>query len=52
MIYCIDTSAMIDAGQVRPVVDRRYPLASIGEALAHVAAGHVQGTSVVTVADR
>ena len=43
-------AGMIAAGQVRPVVERRFPLARIAEALAHVAAGHVQGTTVVEVA--
>lgn len=43
-------AGMIDAGQVRPVVENYYPLARIAEALAHVAAGHMQGTTVVEVA--
>ncbi len=41
---------MADAGQLQPVVDKRFALAEIAQALAHVAAGPVQGTTVLAVA--
>jgi NADPH:quinone reductase-like Zn-dependent oxidoreductase len=41
--------ALIDAGQVRPVIDRTYPLAAAAEALAYVGEGHARGKVVVTV---
>jgi NADPH:quinone reductase-like Zn-dependent oxidoreductase len=41
---------MIEAGQVKPVVDRTYPLAEAPAAIAAVAAGHAQGKVVVSVA--
>jgi NADPH:quinone reductase-like Zn-dependent oxidoreductase len=37
----------IEAGQVRPVVDRVYPLAEIADALEAMGKGHVQGKLVV-----
>jgi len=40
-------SALIDAGIIRPVVDRVYPFASIEEALAHVETGRAKGKVVV-----
>jgi NADPH:quinone reductase-like Zn-dependent oxidoreductase len=38
---------LIDAGQIRPVVDRVYPFDSIQEALAHVETGRAKGKIVV-----
>ncbi len=40
---------MADAGQLQPVVDKRFALAEIAQALAHVAAGPVEGTTVLGV---
>jgi len=42
-------AAMVDAGTLRPVIDRTYPLAETSAALRHVEAGHVAGKVVVTV---
>jgi NADPH:quinone reductase-like Zn-dependent oxidoreductase len=42
---------MVEAGQLRPVIDRTYPLAETASAIAHVAEGHNRGTSVITMAD-
>ncbi len=44
--------AMVEAGQLRPVIDRTYPLAETARAIAHVAEGHNQGTTVIEVAGR
>jgi NADPH:quinone reductase-like Zn-dependent oxidoreductase len=39
---------LIAAGEVRPVIDRRYPLSRIVEALRWVADGHAMGKVVIT----
>jgi NADPH:quinone reductase-like Zn-dependent oxidoreductase len=43
--------ALVSAGRVRPVIDLTVPLAEAATAIAHVAAGHTRGTSVITIAD-
>lgn len=40
---------LVEAGVIRPVIDRRYPLDAAAEALRHVDDGHAQGKVVVTV---
>src|SRR5579862_5916585 len=40
---------LLEAGQVRPVVDRVYPLAEIADALETMGEGHVQGKLVVQI---
>ncbi len=37
------------AGTIRPVIDRRYPLAEASEAIGHVGAGKARGKVVITV---
>lgn len=39
---------LIEAGKVRPVVERTYPLAQAGEALADLGEGHARGKIVVS----
>jgi NADPH:quinone reductase-like Zn-dependent oxidoreductase len=41
---------LIEAGQLRPVVDRTYPLGEAPEAVGYLRAGHARGKVVVTVA--
>jgi len=41
---------LVDAGHVRPVIDRTYPLAETAAALQHVEAGHARGKVVIAVA--
>jgi NADPH:quinone reductase-like Zn-dependent oxidoreductase len=41
---------LIEAGKIRPVVDRIYPLSEAAEALETMGEGHVQGKLVVRVA--
>lgn len=42
---------LIDAGVIRPVVDKVFPFAQTAEALAHVETGRARGKVVVKVAD-
>jgi NADPH:quinone reductase-like Zn-dependent oxidoreductase len=41
--------AMVAAGQVRPAIDRRYPLSELAEALRYVDEGHARGKVVITM---
>ncbi len=41
---------LIEAGKVRPVIDRRYPLREVPAALRYLEAGHAKGKVVITVA--
>jgi NADPH:quinone reductase-like Zn-dependent oxidoreductase len=41
--------AWLEAGTIRPLIDRTYPLEETAAALRHVEAGHVQGKVVITV---
>ncbi|MES0340661.1 MAG: NAD(P)-dependent alcohol dehydrogenase, partial [Anaerolineales bacterium] len=40
---------LIEAGKVVPVIDRRYPLSEVPEALRYYGGGQVQGKVVITV---
>ena len=42
--------AMIAAGAIRPIVDRRFPLEEAAAALRYLGEGHSRGKVVVTVA--
>jgi NADPH:quinone reductase-like Zn-dependent oxidoreductase len=42
-------SELLEAGKVVPVIDRRYPLREVGEALRYYGAGHSRGKVVITV---
>jgi len=45
----VDTlTGMIAAGQVKPVIDRRYPLAEVVAALRYVDDGHARGKVLIT----
>lgn len=38
---------LVDAGRLRPLIDRRYPLREAAQAIAHVEAGHAVGKVLV-----
>ncbi len=40
---------LLEAGKVVPVIDRRYPLSEVAEAIRYLAAGHARGKVVITV---
>jgi len=40
---------LLEAGKVVPVIDRRYPLSDVAEALRYLKEGHAQGKVVITV---
>jgi NADPH:quinone reductase-like Zn-dependent oxidoreductase len=42
-------TAVIEAGNVMPSIDRAYPLAEVPEAMRHLAAGKVRGKIAITV---
>ena len=41
---------LLEAGKVVPVIDRRYPLREVPEALRYLEEGHAKGKVVITVA--
>jgi NADPH:quinone reductase-like Zn-dependent oxidoreductase len=43
-------AGLVDAGKVRPVIDRTYPLSETAAAIAYLEMGHARGKVVITVA--
>jgi NADPH:quinone reductase-like Zn-dependent oxidoreductase len=42
---------MVEAGQLRPVIERTLPLQDAAAAVAHVAEGHNRGTTIISMTD-
>ena len=40
---------LLEAGKVVPVIDRRYKLTEVGEALRYLGEGHAKGKLVITL---
>ena len=47
----VDLIAFIDAGELRPIIDRTYPLAEVAEAMRYISGGHASGKTVIAVGD-
>ena len=43
--------ALVEAGTVRPIIDRTFALREAPHAIAHVARGHARGTTVLSIAN-
>jgi NADPH:quinone reductase-like Zn-dependent oxidoreductase len=41
---------LLEAGKIVPVIDRRYPLSDVAEAVRYLEEGHAQGKIVITIA--
>jgi NADPH:quinone reductase-like Zn-dependent oxidoreductase len=41
---------LLEAGKVKPVIDRTYPLSEVASAIRYLEEGHAQGKVVITVA--
>jgi NADPH:quinone reductase-like Zn-dependent oxidoreductase len=41
---------LVESGKAKPVIERRYPLREVAEALRHVGEGHAQGQTVIRIA--
>jgi NADPH:quinone reductase-like Zn-dependent oxidoreductase len=40
---------LLEAGKIRPVIDRRYPLSEVPEALRYLGEGHARAKVVISI---
>ena len=40
---------LLEAGKIKPVIDRRYPLSEVPEAIQYLEEGHARGKVVITI---
>jgi NADPH:quinone reductase-like Zn-dependent oxidoreductase len=45
----IALTGLIESGKLRPVIDRKYPLAQVAQAVTYLEAGHARGKVVITL---
>lgn len=45
----VKLAELIEAGEMRPVIDRSYPMSQLAEAMRYLEEGHVRGKVVITV---
>jgi NADPH:quinone reductase-like Zn-dependent oxidoreductase len=45
----VHITELIEAGKVTPVIDKRYPLGEVPEALRYLGEGHAKGKVIITV---
>ena len=45
----VNVAELVDAGTLRPVIDRSYPLTETADALRYVETGHARGKVIITV---
>ena len=43
---------LLESGEIKVVIDRRYPLSEVAEALRYLEEGHARGKVVITVRDK
>ncbi|NKQ34293.1 MAG: zinc-binding dehydrogenase [Chloroflexi bacterium] len=42
---------LLETGKVVPVIDRRYPLSEVADAIRYLEEGHAKGKVIITVSD-
>jgi NADPH:quinone reductase-like Zn-dependent oxidoreductase len=47
--HLTSVSELLQAGKIKPMIDRSYPLSEVAEAIRYLEAGHAQGKVVITV---
>ena len=45
----MDIKALLEAGKVTPVIDRRYPLFELADAMRYLEEGHAKGKIIITI---